>query len=253
MTTTIAIIKEKGGDAKTTTAVNLAATLANLFSKKVCLIDFDPSCSATNYFKLNVKDALTSHDLISRDHTHLTDLLLHSHGIDIMPSEKDLAINLNNPDTCPTQLRDKISLFSAFDFVIIDCGPTLSLLPVNAACAADYVLTTCVPESDSYEMLDDTLRMIETVRLGFNSKLKILGILTTMVDKRLSIHKAMIKMLGDSKRYKDLVFKTMIRRNVHLSEARSFSQDIHTYKPLSHGSEDYIAFTHELLKRLESD
>jgi chromosome partitioning protein len=237
----IAVANQKGGVGKTTTAVNLAAGLA-VEEKKVLLVDADPQGNATSRKTLynvlvggeNVKNIILS--------TELPLLFL-------VPADKNLAgaeIELVDSDNREYKLRNILSnIKNDFDYIIIDCPPSLGLLTVNSLTAADSLL---VPIQCEYFALEGVTELFDTLarlRRGLNPQLTIEGLLLTMYDERTNLSSAVAKDLRDF--YGTQVLKTVIPRNVRLAEAPSYGKPIILYDIRSRGAESYIQLAKEIL------
>lgn len=251
----LAIANQKGGVGKTTTCINLAAALAER-GARVLLVDIDPQGNASTGLGISPEARkLTSYDVILEqaaipDVTQPTDI----DGLMICPGNADLAstdIELVTNEKRSFLLHDALRAHSmdglALDFVLIDCPPSLSLLTVNALVAADAVLVPLQAEFFALEGLSQLMLTIREVRQTANPGLRVEGVLLTMYDGRnrlsLQVESDVRQTLGD------LVFKTIIPRNVRLSEAPSFAQPVLSYDSTSRGAEAYRALASEILSR----
>jgi chromosome partitioning protein len=249
MAKVIAIANQKGGVGKTTTAVNLAAVFANQ-GLRVLLVDTDPQANATSgvgvargTFRRNLYHVLVLNEDINNVILH-TDLP----GLDLVPSNKDLAgaeIELVDAEHREFRLRDALaSLEPEYDYIIIDCPPSLGLLTLNALTASKSLL---VPIQAEYYALEGVTELFDTlarIRRLHNSALSIEGLLLTMYDERTNLSSAVAADLRDF--YGRQVFKTVIPRNVRLAEAPSYGKPIIVYDPHSRGSEAYIELSKEI-------
>ncbi len=248
----IAITNQKGGVGKTTTAVNLAACL-NYHGKKVLLCDFDPQGNATSSLGVTLgKHDLTSYEaLIGTQRTELT--IKHTRHGDIMPCGMDLAgaepelANMQNREyklrEALEQIRDK------YDYILIDCPPTLGLLTINAAAAADSVLIPIQCEFLALEGVAQLIKVFKAVKANMNPKLEIEGVVLTMYDSRTNLSSQVAE---EVKRYFGAkVYHTMIPRTVRLAEAPSFGKPVIEYDKYSRGAECYLSLAEELLSRNE--
>ena len=249
----ISIINQKGGVGKTTTAVNLAAYLAER-GKKTLLIDEDSQGNSTSGlskdvdFKKNLYDVLLDdadpHDAIVKTAVKKLSLL---------PSSLDLAgadIELAGEDAREFLLKQKIECLKAeYDYILIDCPPSLGLMTLNALVASDSILIPIQAEFYALEGLSQLVKTVQIVSRRLNPSLKILGILLTMFDGRTNLS---LQVAEEVKKYfGSRVFRTVIPRTVKLSEAPSFGEPILTYAPKSKGAEAYKKLTREVLKREE--
>ena len=253
----IAIANQKGGVAKTTTAINLAAALAELH-KKVLLIDMDPQGNASTGVgvQLDAREN-TIYDLILGD-AALSDVIIDTptSGIAIVPSTTDLSssdIELQGINRRSHLLRDRVHQGRAsteqYDFCLIDCPPSLNLLTVNALVAADSVMVPLQSEFFALEGLSHLLLTIREIRQSANPALRIEGILLTMHDQRNNLSQQVERDARET--LGEVVYRTVIPRNVRLSEAPSHSVPIITYDPSSTGARAYRALAREFLENNE--
>jgi chromosome partitioning protein len=251
MSRVIAISNQKGGVGKTTTAINLAASLAAL-DRRVLLFDLDPQSNATSGLGFpRAKDGPNAYDVISgspaRDairQTAFPNLWLLPSGRDLVGAEIELVGEPGREQKLRVALE---SVRELYEFVLIDCPPSLSLLTVNALSAADSVLIPVQTEYFALEGISELLETIDRVREAFNPLLAIEGIVLTMYDDRTNLGRQVTddirKHLGDR------VYETIIPRNVRLGEAPSFGKPVLAYDIKSRGAEAYLALAREFLKR----
>lgn len=254
MAIVICISNQKGGVGKTTTAVNLSASLA-VSEKKTLLIDCDPQANATTGIGID-KTAINQtlyHAMIGE--SSLESLIVDS-GIEtlkVIPSRVELIgfeVEMMSNSDRELVLKNLISgLKQDFDYIILDCPPSLSLLTVNAMTAADYLLIPLQCEFYALEGLGQLLQTIKRVRVSLNPGLKIIGILLTMFDKRTNLSHQVAE--DAEKHFKNLVFKTTVPRSVRLSEAPSFGKPILLYDASSIGAQSYFDLAREVMNHSE--
>jgi len=246
----IVIANQKGGVAKTTTSVNLAASLAE-YKQKVLLIDLDPQGNASsglgvekNQIEYSIYDVLVNHVPIDKITIKL------NQNLHIAPAKVELAgAELELVSVISRETRLKNALEEAreqYDYLIIDTPPSLGLLTLNALTAADSYLVPIQCEYYALEGVSQLLNTINLVQKNLNPKLQMEGILMTMYDNRTNLSNQVVDDVKEA--FKDKVFKTIIPRNVRLSEAPSFGQAIIDYDRRSKGAETYLALAKEVMK-----
>ncbi len=248
----IALANQKGGVGKTTTAINLAASLAVL-EKKVLVIDADPQGNATSGLGFDVRNVKSSIYECLVDGVDAAEVVLHTEidGLDLIPSNIDLVgaeiEMLSMPD------REKVlktaiqSISQNYDFTLIDCSPSLGLITVNALSAADSVIIPVQSEYFALEGLGKLLNTIKIIQTRINTELQIEGFLLTMYDSRLRLSN---QVADEVKRhFQEMVFETFITRNVTLSEAPSHGKPVVLYDAASSGSKNYLNLARELLQK----
>jgi chromosome partitioning protein len=246
----IAVTNQKGGVGKTTTAVSVAAQLAGS-GHGVLLIDLDPQGNATSGLGI-IKDELgiTSYDVLCAE-ASLADAVheTQTNGLYILPANANLAgaeVELVGFERREFQLQKAMNT-ATYEYIIIDCPPSLGLLTVNALAAASDVLIPVQAEYYALEGLGQLLNTIQRVRQSLNPQLELLGVVVTMYDKRTSLSD---QVLTEIKNYfGDKLFKTTIPRNVRLAEAPSFGQTIYEHDRWSKGARSYKQLTKEVLRR----
>ncbi|MCC2590748.1 ParA family protein [Chryseobacterium sp. MFBS3-17] len=248
----IGVANQKGGVGKTTTAVNLAAALGVL-EKKILLIDADPQANATS--GLGVEEVkystynLLEHSIKSRDCVQKTA----SPNLDIIPSHIDLVaaeIELVDRDNREYMLKEALQeLKEDYDFIIIDCAPSLGLITINALTASDSVIIPIQCEYFALEGLGKLLNTIKNVQNIHNKNLDIEGLLLTMYDSRLRLSNQVVEEVNSH--FPEMVFETIISRNVRLSEAPSFGESILNYDAESKGAIQYLQLAEEVLLKNE--
>jgi chromosome partitioning protein len=247
----ISIANQKGGVGKTTTAINLAASLA-ASELRVLLIDTDPQGNSTSGLGIAKTDGmLTTYDVLSGK-AAAPDAICPTgyEGLSILPADKNLvAGNLDLVDVDDRELvlrRATDSLRDRFDYIIIDCPPALDLLTLNALVASDSVLVPIQCEFFALEGISQLMDTIDRVKSSFNQPLQIEGVLLTMYDDRTNLTRQVETDLRDF--FGNDVFHTVIPRSIRLAEAPSFGKPILVYDPRSRGAESYIQLAKELLK-----
>ena len=248
----VAIVNQKGGVGKTTTCVNLASALTEA-GKKVLLCDFDPQANATSGMGVDKTVSKGIYEVVIGD-VPAADAVAHTRYGDVLPSNKALAgagIELIAMDRREFLLRDALSTLEAqYDFIFIDCPPSLELLTLNALCAADAILVPVQGEYYALEGLSDLMNTVRLVRRSLNPRLELEGVLLTMFDGRTNLA---LQVAEEVKHYfPGKVYATVIPRNVRLSEAPSHGKPITAYDRLSRGAEAYTALAAEFLKRQTS-
>jgi chromosome partitioning protein len=247
----IGIANQKGGVGKTTTAVNLAAALGVL-EKRVLLVDADPQANATSGLGIEEFQYSTYHLL---EHSAKTrDCILQvTDYLSIIPSHIDLVaaeIELADKDNREYMLRKALEEVKAdYDYIIIDCAPSLGIITVNALTASNSVIIPIQCEYFALEGLGKLLNTIKSVQKVYNSNLNIEGLLLTMHDNRLKLSNQVVEEVNNH--FPEMVFETIINRNVRLSEAPSFGESILNYDAESKGAIQYIQLAEEILLKNE--
>lgn len=251
----IAIANQKGGVGKTTTTVNLAASLGVL-EKKVLLIDADPQANASSNLGIDV-DAVEKGTYRILEHSvKVKDAIVttNSPNVDIIPAHIDLVaieIELVDKKNRESMLKQAIvSLKDNYDYILIDCAPSLGLLTLNALTAANSVIIPIQCEYFALEGLGKLLNTIKSIQKTHNKSLDIEGMLLTMYDSRLRLSNQVVEEV--KKHFDKMVFKTIIQRNVRLGEAPSFGESIISYDAGSKGANNYLSLAQELIKKNEA-
>ena len=250
MSRVFAIANQKGGVGKTTTAINLAASLA-ANDIRVLVVDSDPQGNATSGLGVSKEPAIPSLYHVLLGDTHAKDAIRSTsfEGLDIITADKNLVgsnLELIDIPNREYRLRERLAeIRDAYQFILIDCPPALDLLTLNALIAADSVLVPIQCEFFALEGVSELMDTIDRIRESFQHPLAIEGILLTMYDDRTNLTRQVAADLRDF--FKDEVFRTIIPRSIRLAEAPSFGKPILTYDPRSKGAESYIKLAKEIL------
>jgi len=252
----IAIANQKGGVGKTTTTVNLAASLGVL-EQKVLLVDADPQANATSGLGVDVESVekgtyqVLEHTVKAREAIIKTN----SPNVDMIPAHIDLVaieIELVDKERREYMLKTALDEVKAdYDYIIIDCAPSLGLITVNALTTSDSVIIPIQCEYYALEGLGKLLNTIKSIQNIHNPELEIEGLLLTMYDSRLRLSNQVVAEV--KKHFHNMVFKTIIQRNIRLGEAPSFGESIISYDATSRGAVNYINLAHEIIKNNSND
>lgn len=251
----IAVVNQKGGVAKTTSTQNIGVGLAKL-GKKVLLIDFDPQGNLTSGFGIDKRDLnYTIYDILKTrafpgPEISVDKVLIEKNNISILPTNIKMSkinIELGGVPGKDNILKEILKEIYGFDYILIDCPPSLDTLTFNALTAANAVYIPVQAEYYALEGISELMDTIDMVKQRLNENLKIDGVFATMLDKRVKLHLEVIKEL--KKFFGDVMCETLIRRNVKVSEASSYGKSIFDYDEKSHGAQDYLNLCKEIVER----
>jgi chromosome partitioning protein len=256
-TTTVAVANEKGGVGKTVTVINLAAALT-LENKKVLVVDMDPQANATRGLGIDPVNGNGSiYDLIQAPGTaNLADVITNTawDGLDLLPGHVDLAgaeVELVDVEGRENRLKEALEILpEAYDVVLLDTPPSLSLLTVNVFAYAGQVLIPCQTHPYAYGALAGLYDTVEAIQEEINPDIRILGILPTFYDARTRVSQNVLSQLQNDERYKDSLLDTRIRANTTIAESAAVGKPIVFYRRSSFGAIDYNDLAEELVTRL---
>jgi chromosome partitioning protein len=245
-TTVVAVINQKGGTGKTTTTINLGSALSKL-GKKVLLLDLDPQSNLSYSLAVANPDATLAEAFLGT--RTMKEIIVEKDGLYIAPGSNELVdveISLVSQPERENFLKTLLAQLKGFDYILIDCPPSLSVLTLNALTAAQEVLIPLQMEVLTLQGLDQIMNTVDKVKKAFNPKLKIKGIVVVMFDIRRKLSQEVLEYLREN--VKEKIFNSQIRLNVKLAEAPSFGRSILDYDTSSNGAKDYMALATEFIR-----
>lgn len=249
----IAFINQKGGVSKTTGVVNIGYGLHAL-NRKVLLLDMDPQAHLTYSLGIESHELENSTYSLLKGESPVSDVIVHRKGVDILPASLELSgaeIELSSMPGREVLLKESLaSLHSEYDYVLIDCPPSLGLLTLNALTAASEVYIPLLPEFLALRGVRKLMEVVEIVRKRLNPVIHITGVLISRFDNRKILHKEIVENVKSV--FGKAVFDTYIRENIAIAEAPSYGENIFEYKPNSNGAADYEALCLEIIKQEKS-
>ncbi|MDX9769035.1 MAG: ParA family protein [Tenuifilaceae bacterium] len=249
MANIISIINNKGGTGKTTTVLNLGAALTKK-RKRVLLVDLDSQCNLTSAFGADTPEVGVG-DLLVGSAT-LDDVMIKNGKLSLIPSSEkllDFEFQLNNEPGREYMLREQLDkVADDFDFILIDCPPSLGTLSINSMVAANHFIVPMQAENFAFIGLDRIMLISEKVKKRMNPDLDLAGILFVKLDPRTKFSQAVIHSLSENQNFKGKLFNTYIRQDISLMESGAFKQSVYDYAPKSRGADDYNDLAKEILK-----
>lgn len=249
MATIISVINNKGGTGKTTTVLNLGAALSRK-KKRVLLIDLDSQCNLTSAFGVDSNGIGIGELLIGK--ADFSDVVKKNGKLSLIPaSEKllDYEFQLSNEPGREYMLREQLErVATSFDYIIIDCPPSLGTLSTNSLVAANHFIVPMQAENFAFIGLDRIMLISEKVKKRMNPDLNLAGILFVKLDPRTKFSQAVIQSLSDNQNFTGKLFNTYVRQDISLMESGAFKQTVYEYAPKSRGADDYTDLAKEILK-----
>jgi len=244
----LSIVNQKGGTGKTTTTINLGKALTQM-GYHVMLVDMDPQGNLSYSLAITEFDQSLS-DLLTNSNLTIEDIVIEREGMHVLPTDASLAYDeLQGKINSAFLLKDKLAGADEYDLILIDCPPTLSILTINALTASNHVLVPMQLDVFSMQGLKQIIQTIDDLKVNYNSKLQIIGVLPVMVDYRKKLTNEVLEHVKSE--FNLYVFNTHIRTNVKAAEAPSFGSSVITYAPNANSTKDYKAAAEELVKRYE--
>ena len=249
MANIISIINNKGGTGKTTSVLNLGAALTKK-RKRVLLVDLDSQCNLTSAFGAETPEIGVG-DLLVGGAT-MDDVMIKNGKLSLIPSSEkllDFEFQLNNEPGREYMLREQLDkVADDFDFILIDCPPSLGTLSINSMVAANHFIVPMQAENFAFIGLDRIMLISEKVKKRMNPDLDLAGILFVKLDPRTKFSQAVIQSLSENQNFKGKLFNTYIRQDISLMESGAFKQSVYDYAPNSRGADDYNDLAKEILK-----
>jgi len=245
----ISISNNKGGVGKTTTTVNVAAAL-QILGKKVMVMDMDHQAQSTYHFGINPNQVTESIYDVLKGEKDYKDIIINRSGIDILPANPEM----RNIEFIPLPakeflLKEAMESLSGYDFVLIDCPPSLGVLTLNAMAISEFILVPLQAQFLPFHGMYNLFEAVQMVKKRINRNIEVTGIIGTMYNPKKSINREVME--ETERRLPGKLFNTFIRENVALQEAPSWGKTIFEYKPESNGADDYMALTKEIVARYE--
>lgn len=246
------VINHKGGTGKTTTVLNLGAALSSL-RKKVLLVDLDAQCNLTSSLGINGQKHHVGTLLLGE--STAVETIHTSNGLSLIASSEDLSDYINKIDNEPgreTLLKDALeSVSSKFDFIIMDCSPSMGTLSINSLVAADFYLVPMQAENFAFIGLDKILQIAEKVKKRMNPKLELAGIVFVRQSQKTRFSHAVVSNITANNLLKDKIFKATIRQDISLMECTAFGKTIFEYLPDGRGALDYLDLAKEIIRKYD--
>ena len=239
----IALTNQKGGVAKSTSTLNIGAGLVML-KKKVLVVDLDPQASLTDFLGIPTENGFDIYDVLSGS-KKLDDIIVKKEGLSIVPSSIDWAEETLESD--PYLLANVFKDVSGYDFVLLDCPPHLGLLNLNALILADSIIIPLKSQVAPLKSLNKLFKAINGIKKTFNKDINILGFLLTEFDSRTNLSKEVREIIAEN--FPNKLFTTPIRTNISIAESISYNKSVLKYAPRSHGAEDYLKVSKEVIYR----
>ncbi len=245
----ISVSNNKGGVGKTTTTVNVAAAM-QILGKKIMVIDMDHQGQSTYHLGINPNKITESVFDVLKGEINYKDVIVNRNGIDVIPSNPDLrGIEFLAMPAKEFLLKEAMEELSGYDYVLIDCPPSLGVLTLNAMAISEFIIVPLQVQFLPFHGMYNLFEAVQMVKRRINRNIDITGIVGTMYNAKKTINREVLD--ETEKRLPGKLFNTLIRENVSLQEAPSWGQTIFEYKPESNGADDYMALTKEIIARYE--